>query len=149
LLVTLGRGLKISAPFQVVRFKSQEGQIVNTRVAKIVKKRDRLLKKYKKLRDIDHLKKAQSLSKQIRKIIREEEKIKLQTKLEKSNPKFFWTTIKLLVGQHEIDSVILRNRKKMIKDKQMVANMFVDFFVKKFEDLRQKNYSQDLQSFRN
>jgi len=79
-------------PYRVIRYKPQYGQVPSTKIAKRTKKRDRQLKKFKRTGDIAYLQYAQRLSKQIKKIIRREQKVKIQTKLETPNPKTFWHT---------------------------------------------------------
>jgi len=131
--------MDITIPERVVRFREENGQTADPRIAKVVKKHNRFLKKYKKLNDPDFLKRAQDLLGSIRKIIRRQEKYKLQTKLKNPDPKSFWSTIKSMVGHNEVQQIALRKSGETITDKKLIAEEFANFFQKKVDDLERLN----------
>jgi len=92
------------------------------------KKRDRQLKKFKKTGDLHYLTYAQKLSKQIRKIIKREQRNKIQTKLVTPNAKTFWHTIKSMMGMKFVQENL---KDEILEDNLRIANAFAKFFVKK------------------
>jgi len=129
-------------PLRVVRFKPQKGQFSSTKIAKVTKKRDRFIKKvryYEKkgwpTQEI--MEKAKQESKRLKRLCKNEEKKKVQTKLQTNNPKSFWHTINTLLGhtsekqQYNIkleDDTITQNKKE-------IADTFVKFFKEKVDKL--------------
>jgi len=131
-------------PLRVVRFRPDAGQVADTGIAKIVKKRDRYLKKYKLSNDIDFLIKAQRLAKTIKKLVRSETRNKIQTKLKSPDPKVFWNTIKTLTGRQETKPMKLVVNGSEVSSAKDIANHFVNFFTKKVEDLVERNPLQQI-----
>jgi len=128
--------LEKNIPIRVVRFKPKEKQIADTAVAKIVKQRDRFLKKYKKFSDVDFLLKAQKLGKRIRKIVRIKEKYKIQMKLQSTNPKSFWTTIASMMGIKDEEKIKIKVGDNLLENEKDIADQFANFFLKKVLNLQ-------------
>jgi len=119
-------------PLRVVRFKEKKGQIADTDIAKLIKKRDRLLKAYKKENDSHFLWVAKPITKQLKKLIKKKEKEKVQNKLKSPNPKLFWNTIKSMLGRKDDDVLKLKEDDgSIIRDQRTLAEKFAKFFHEK------------------
>jgi len=128
-------------PYRVVRHKPQKGQFASTKIAKVTKKRDRYIKKFKMYEKKgwpaeEILLKAKFESKRLKRLCKAEERKKIQTKLKSNNTKTFWSTIKgLLGGKNESNKIILKHQGKITEDRKEIADIFVNFFTKKVENL--------------
>jgi len=130
-------------PFRVVRFHDTTGEVADPSVAKIIKKRDRFLKKYKKLKDVDYLFKAQHLSKRIKQAAKKQERFKLQKKLQNPDPRSFWTTVRSMLGHSNRDEISLSDGQLETTDKAKNAETFLNFFLTKVEDLEKRSKLAD------
>jgi len=124
------------APERVIRIRNDR-QIVNPRIEKCKKRRDRFYKKYKKLNDDRYLFRAKQESKNLKKIIRNETKWIVQKKAASSDPKAFWNVVRNIQGKKSSSTNnkhILENGSK-ITDASDIANRFACFFSEKLQKL--------------
>jgi len=136
--IILRNTLEKYLPKRVVRFREDKGQVTNTKLAKLVKKRDRLIKSYKISNDKMSICNAHQISKRIKKMARASEKEKIRAKLKSPDTKSFWTTIKSLLGRKSNDDNHLIKDGQIIRDQNKISNMFVEFFVSKVKGLEEK-----------
>jgi hypothetical protein len=92
-------------PQRVVRFRPEYGDIVNAKVAKLRKKRDRFLKSYKKSGSQIDLLNARITTKKMIKSIKKEKLRVVQKKLETPNPKAFWSVINGMLGKRDFNRI--------------------------------------------
>jgi hypothetical protein len=119
-------------PERVCRFKPEFGDVPNAKVAKIRKRRDRLIKSFKKSGNEQLQLAAREATKDMKKIIKKERKRVLQKKLETPNPKAFWTVINNLLGKRSFDKMIeIETEGRVINDPTEVSELFVSFFKQK------------------
>jgi len=113
--------------------------IISSKITAITKKRDRLLKKIKKLKSngkpYDVLtSQAKSLSKQIPKIIAKETKRTVRRKIEGCSSRSFWKTVTGLLGNSGDNTCHIRNEYGPLSD-DAAAEAFAKFFKEKVTNL--------------
>jgi hypothetical protein len=121
------------APHRVVRVS--EGQMVNTKIEALKKRRDRYLKKYKKSRNPKHLELAKSFTNTIKKTVKSEAKRVFQCKAKSNNPKHFWQALGDKLGKHHNPVLFLTVNDIRVDDENELANAFADFFLMKVKKL--------------
>jgi len=126
------------APERVVRTRS-DVDLVNPKIEKVKKRRDRLLKKIKKTLDGEYkctlLNRLKDLNKQVTKIINKETKRIFQKKAESPNGKCFWDLVNRLQGKKTRNEFSLNINGKLEKDKLTLANAVASFFEGKILNL--------------
>jgi len=121
------------APMRVIRHS--DGELINTKVAALQKRRDRFLKKFKKTNNPDHLSKAKSFSKTLKKAVKKESRRIFQCKARSPNPKHFWQALNDKMGKYRDSVLEIEVDKKKISDPVQVANHFASFFLSKVVNL--------------
>jgi len=125
------------APTRTIRIRTPNN-IINPRVEKVKKLRDRLYKEYKKSGNHETLAQAKLQTKRLKKVIKREAYIKLSKKAQTPNSECFWKVVNELQGKNcknEIKSIIDENE-KVIDDDTEIANTLASFFKNKVENLR-------------
>jgi len=118
------------APFRVVRTRLPSN-IINPKVEKIKKKRDRLYRMYKISLDEHFLVKVNKENKKLKKMILSETKRVFQKKAEGINSKSFWSTVGQMQGKvKKIEKGLIIDG-KLTEDDQIKANGFATFFEQK------------------
>jgi hypothetical protein len=132
-IVQLNLAFEELVPLRVARFKPENGEIPNAKIAKVRKRRDRHYKLFIKTGLEFYLHQSKKDTKSLKKIIKKEKKRVIQTKLKSPNPKTFWTVINNMLGKRRFDhewSMKSMNG-EIIKDSTIIAENFVDFFTNK------------------
>lgn len=125
-------------PKRVVRFKPEYGEIVNAKVAKLRKKRDRHLKWYKKWDSPRQLLLAKKATKSMIKCIKKEKLRVVNKKLESPNPKSFWSVVNQMLGKRFFDKKLeLKTQNGIITDSSELSDIFANFFKDKVINLAQ------------
>lgn len=124
------------APQRVVRIRPEMGETADTRIAKKIKKRDRLIKKYKKSNDKKYLMSARTIGKNIKQLVNTEQKQKIQKKLTSPDPKAFWTLVKSLMGKKSTQEWEIEFEGNISTDHQLIAEQFSKFFLDKVNGLK-------------
>ena len=123
-------------PLRVARFKPEHGEFANAKIAKLRKKRDRLLKEYKKTNFEQYLHASRIVTYKMKKAIKYERVRVVQKKLETPNPKAFWSTINNMLGKRSFDNEwSINNNGTSITQSQEIAELFVDYFQQKVINL--------------
>jgi len=118
------------APFRVVRTRLPTN-LINPKVEKIKKKRDRLYRMYKISQDEHFLAKVNKENKKLKKMILSETKRVFQKKAEGINSKSFWSTVGQMQGKvKKIEKGLIIDG-KLTEDDQIKANGFATFFEQK------------------
>lgn len=122
------------APLRVIRTR-QPTHIVNPRVEKLKKKRDRLYKKYKKTRNERYLIGAKNCSKSLVKMIKDETKENFQKKAKSPNVKSFWSAVNNLQGKKSKPKLALKINDSICSDEQVLSEHVATFFDNKIRSL--------------
>jgi len=141
MLDTLPQALEKLAPFRVIRYRQGAGQIVNTRIEKLKKKRNRLFIEFKKYGDHFALALSKHVSKKIKKLVKTEVNRTTQLKATSPNIKTFWSMVAKLLGKTSDREIRLQNGNSIITDEQELSELFANFFVDKV--LRLANLEQN------
>jgi len=122
------------APFRVVRTRLPDN-IINPKVEKIKKKRDRLYRQYKISQDTHYLEKVRAENKKLKKVITNETKRVFQKKAQGANCKSFWKMVNQLQGKvkDEETSILIDNT--LTSDEQSKAEAFANYFEDKILNL--------------
>ena len=132
---TLKQAFERLVPNRVVRFKPECGEFPNAKVAKLRKKRDRLIKDFKKTGHDGYLHSAWRVTKEMKAAIKKEKKRVIQKKLETPNPKSFWSVINNLLGKRKYDNTwkitTTESNPEPITDPFRISELFADFFQNK------------------
>jgi len=129
------------APYRVIRFRDNMGQLVNTRVEKKKKKRNMLFIRYKKTGNIDDLKSSKAISREIKKLVKKEKERSVKLKAETPNVKTFWNMVNKILGKSYGKSTKLMINGNIEVDPLTIGRTFRDFFigkVLKLADLERK-----------
>ncbi len=119
-------------PLRVARIKPEHGEFANAKISKLRKKRDRLLKEYKKANFEQYLHASRIVTYKMKKAIKYERIRVVQKKLETPNPKAFWSTINNMLGKRSFDNDwSINNDGRSITEPQEIAELFVDYFQQK------------------
>ena len=118
-------------PLRVIRFKPKLGQIANTRVERLKKKRDRCVKKFKKTKNTNLLSKARELTKRLGKLIKKEIRRVTQKKAQSSNNKCFWEAVNGFLGKNQRTEIELDIKGIPTSCPVALANSFQDHFIEK------------------
>jgi len=106
------------ALFEIVRTKEDSGHVVDTRIEKWKKKRDRLFQRYKE--DDTHnrtwLLKSRKLFRRIRKEVKKSINKATQLKATKANTKCFWSMVNKILGKNHKHDISLMLDSEIIKD---------------------------------
>jgi hypothetical protein len=121
------------APLRVVRH--HEGEIINTKVAALQKRRDRYLKKYKKTGKKKHLDLAKSFSCTLKKAVKKEARRVFQCKARSPNPNHFWAALNEKMGKFRDGSIELVIEGESITDDGVLSEKFANFFIDKVNKL--------------
>jgi len=124
---------KIS-PIRVIRTRCPE-QIVNPRIEKVKKRRDRFLKKYKRTGKDEYLRRCKEETKALKKIIRHETKQTFQRKAQSPNVKCFWNAVGSLQGKNTKPDLKLKINGELCEDSSVLAQHVADFFDQKIKNL--------------
>jgi len=114
-------------------------QIVNPRVEKVKKRRDRVLKKLRK--EIDSRRKAylsnklKILDKSLSLVINHEAKASFQKKAGSANTKSFWKMVNKFQGKNSNEDLKLKINGNLTSDSKLIAEAFGSFFKSKIEKL--------------
>jgi len=122
------------APERVIRTRG-EGQLVNPRIEKIKKKRDRMLKKYKKTNDKKYLTKCRLLTKSLCRTVKHEFKESFQRKATSPNTKCFWNSVNDLQGKKQRKRLSLNINGVQCEDDTILSNHVASFFDSKIRKL--------------
>jgi len=122
------------APERVVRTRDPQ-QLLNPRIEKLKKRRDRLLKKFKKTGNSKHLEKCKQLSKQLKKTIAKETRNTFQIKAKTPNPKCFWNAVNQLEGKNAKQELRLKINNSICEDDNIMANHVANYFDSKIKNL--------------
>jgi len=133
LSIVLRNTLDQVAPMRMV--KVREKQLVNTKIDAIKKRRDRFLKKYKNSRNPEHLAKAKSFTKTLKKVVKKEARRTFQLKAVSPNPKNFWQTFNFALGGFNSPITMITMNGKDEKDALVLSNAFANFFGDKITKL--------------
>jgi len=118
------------APLRVIRTRLPEN-IVNPKVEKIKKKRDRLYRQYKISLDDHYLHKVKAENRKLKKMITSETHRVFQKKAQGINCKSFWQTVNQLQGKIKNEETYLTINGVNINDDQTKADTFADYFEEK------------------
>jgi len=125
------------APPRVIRTRLPENMI-NPKVEKIKKKRDRLYRMYKLSMDSHYLDRVKRENIKLKKMIRKETKRIFQKKAESVNTKSFWQTVNQLQGKVKKTSTNFIVNGTATNDGQLIADGFAEFFEDKILKLTSK-----------
>ncbi len=117
-------------PERTCRIKNPE-QIINAKLERKKKRRDRLLRKFKKTRQQEIYIEIKTLNKQIRNEFKMECKKRIQNKMSSPDPKAFWTCVNKLLGKSAPKPISLKISGVVITDPKILCQQFQDFFIKK------------------
>ena len=114
--------------------------IISAKIAALTKKRDRLIKKIKKLKNenlpfLDLALKARSMSRHLRKVIAKEKARIVRVKIDGCSPRSFWRTIEQLLGRTKDTVYPIKNSHGDQYPDNELAELFSSFFQKKVSDL--------------
>ena len=125
------------APIRTCKAKSDH--ILSPKIAAIKKRRDRFLKRYKQTNNLELFKKAKSMSKTLKKVIKKESRRTIQLKAKSENPKVFWNLINRLLGKNGNEELALEEnvngKIELISDPITLSRLFSDFFKEKVDML--------------
>jgi len=119
------------APYRVIRFRDNMGQLVNTRIEKKKKRRNRLFIRYKKTGNIDDLKSSKAISKEIKKLVKKEKERSVKLKAETPNVKTIWNMVNKILGKSYGKSTKLMINGNIEVDPLTIRKNFRDFFIGK------------------
>jgi len=122
------------APLRVIRTRLPENMI-NPKVEKIKKKRDRLYRMYKISQDVHYLNKVRKENKKIKKTITSETKRVFQQKAETSNTKSFWQMVNQMQGKVPSKITTINVNGCPTSCPATLAACFADFFEGKIKKL--------------
>jgi len=122
------------APFRVAKIRSPE-QIVNPKVEKIRKKKDRAYKKYKRTGLSLHLFMAKHLENELKKLVKSETRRVFQVKATAPGNKSFWNAVNDLQGYKRFDDLSLTQNGVSITNDLALAEIVGDFFKNKVSKL--------------
>lgn len=126
------------APFRTIHIRD-ESHIVNPRIEKVRKRRDRLYRQYKKSNREDILIKVKEETKRLKNVIKREAFIRLKNKAQTPNVDCFWKVVNELQGKNirtNITSIIDESGSTVTGDNN-IADTLVNFFRNKINTLRQ------------
>jgi len=129
----LGQTLNKVAPMVTVR--ANRHQLVNPKIEAIKKRRDRFLRKFKKSNNPEHLEKAKSFTKTLKKVVKKEARRVFQCKAVSPDPRSFWQAFNHTLGRHTVPIHEINDGNKITKDHSEIANIFSNFFSSKVTDL--------------
>jgi len=121
------------APYRVIRTRLTEN-IINPKIEKIKKRRDRMYRLYKLSNDEHWLFIVKKENKKLKKMITSETKRIVQKKAESGNTKGFWQMVGQLQGKTCKDPKFKINGQP-VTDPDILANKFADYFEKKILNL--------------
>jgi len=122
------------APFRVIRTRVPDNMI-NPKVEKIKKKRDRLYRMYKISQDEHYLHKVRGENRRLKRMISSETKRIFQKKAESANCKSFWQMINQMQGKVTNKSPEIIQDGMVISCPEKMANCFADHFEGKIKKL--------------
>lgn len=140
--------LDILAPFRVIRTRMPEN-MVNPKIEKIRKRRDRIYRKYKITQDIHDLKKVKVENAKLKRTIASETKRIFQKKAETANTKCFWQMINQMQGKVKEKDIKILKDGVHIQDNKQLADEFAQFFENKILKLTSGSTSVSEVSFEN
>jgi len=126
------------APFRCTTMRRPQ-DIIDSAVSGLKKKRDRALKKFYQSKSPEDHSIARSLTKSLKKKIKEATRRKYQVKACSGNQKDFWSVVKEMSGkksQNEKMNLIIDNT--TISDPKRISNAIADFFSNKVNMLVEK-----------
>jgi len=112
-------------------------QLINPRIEKIKKRRDRLYQDYKRTGNLDILMSVKNETKRLKKAIKRERKIVIENKSKSPNTNTFWDFVKVLQGRK--DKIVIDHIKdgdKTIGTDAEIAEALANFFKHKVDSLR-------------
>jgi len=133
-------------PLRVSKIRGNDF-VVDNQIEKLKKRRDRNLKLYWKEGDAYYLSMADSLSKQLKRTIKNVTKRRIQVKARNPDPKTFWKTISDLCGKKKMEqSWSIKTDKGLTSDPLEISEIFADFFVHKARTLSSRTKCHDINS---
>ncbi len=110
----------------------RENQIINSALEALKKKKNRMIKKYRKTDSGKYLLRAQILSKKLKKEINKTERETIQKKANSPNAKTFWSMIaELREGRKDNTISEICTEEGNLREQEEIANAFGEYFENK------------------
>jgi len=122
------------APYRVIRTRLPEN-IINPKVEKIKKRRDRMYRKYKFSQDEHWLYIVKQENRKLKKMLVSETRRIIQKKAEGANTKGFWQMVGQMQGKTPKSTPLIKKDGLPITDPTDLANVFAEFFEGKITAL--------------
>jgi len=113
--------------------------IIDSSVTALIKRRNRIMAKFKKTQNIEYKIQAKALTKDLKKLVKKKTKEKFEKKACTKNQRDFWSVINEITGkQRHHDTLQLKNGNIIIQDPEQTCEIVADYFENKIKGLCQK-----------